>query len=285
MPWSWRRRCSPDVVLTDIKMPFMDGLELCGILTQRLPASKFVVFSGFDDFEYAKQAIKMNISEYILKPINASELTAVLLRLKAQLDEERTERRNMELLRRRYEESLPMLRGLFFTRLLDGRVARDRIMELAERYEVDLRGHTFAAAVVHMDKAREQGELPILSVQQLFEENLQLEGCRCQLFLYNESVALLAALGETTSIYDLIRVINRVCALAESYLGQRLTVGVGAPCAAPEDLPQSAAGARSALEYRGVVGKGQATTSGTWSRTRETAPRSRKATRRSSPAR
>lgn len=248
----------PDVVLTDIKMPFMDGLELCGILTQRLPASKFVVFSGFDDFEYAKQAIKMNISEYILKPINASELTAVLLRLKAQLDEERTERRNMELLRRRYEESLPILRGLFFTRLLDGRVARDRIMELAERYEVDLRGHTFAAAVVHMDKAREQGELPILSVQQLFEENLQLEGCRCQLFLYNESVALLAALGETTSIYDLIRVINRVCALAESYLGQRLTVGVGAPCAAPEDLPQSAAGARSALEYRGVVGKGQA---------------------------
>ena len=42
----------PDLVLTDIKMPFMDGLELCRILTERLPASKFVVFSGFDDFEY-----------------------------------------------------------------------------------------------------------------------------------------------------------------------------------------------------------------------------------------
>ena len=110
----------------------------------------------------------------------------------------------MELLRRRYEESLPMLRGLFFTRLLDGRVARDRIMELAERYEVDLRGHTFAAAVVHMDKAREQGELPILSVQQLFEENLQLEGCRCQLFLYNESVALLAALGLCAAIVAVV---------------------------------------------------------------------------------
>lgn len=46
----------PDVVLTDIKMPFLDGLELCRILTEQLPASKFVVFSGFDDFEYAKQA-------------------------------------------------------------------------------------------------------------------------------------------------------------------------------------------------------------------------------------
>ena len=87
----------PDLVLTDIKMPFMDGLELCRILTERLPASKFVVFSGFDDFEYAKQAVRMNVSEYILKPINAAELSDVLRKLKGQLDAERTERQNMEL--------------------------------------------------------------------------------------------------------------------------------------------------------------------------------------------
>ena len=67
----------PDVILTDIKMPFMDGLELCRILTDRLPAARFVVFSGFDAFEYAKQAIQMNVVEYILKPINADELSAV----------------------------------------------------------------------------------------------------------------------------------------------------------------------------------------------------------------
>lgn len=53
---------------------------------------------------------------------------------------------------------------------------------------------------------------------------------------------------------------------AESYLGRRLTVGVGAPVAAPEELPQSAAGARSALEYRGLVGKAGRSTSETWSR-------------------
>ena len=64
----------PDVVLTDIKMPFLDGLELCRILTEQLPASKFVVFSGFDDFEYAKQAIQYNIISYMLKPITLEEL-------------------------------------------------------------------------------------------------------------------------------------------------------------------------------------------------------------------
>ena len=105
----------PDVVLTDIKMPFMDGLELCSILTKRLPGSKFVVFSGFDDFEYAKQAVRMNVSEYILKPINAAELSAVLQKLKEQLDTERTERQNQETLRERYEESLPVLRSLFLS--------------------------------------------------------------------------------------------------------------------------------------------------------------------------
>ena len=91
----------PDVVLTDIKMPFMDGLELCSILTKRLPGSKFVVFSGFDDFEYAKQAVRMNVSEYILKPINAPELCGVLRKLKDQLDTERARRQDLETLRRR----------------------------------------------------------------------------------------------------------------------------------------------------------------------------------------
>ena len=95
----------PDVVLTDIKMPYMDGLELCRQLKQFLPASKIVVFSGFDDFEYARQAIGMNVSEYILKPINAPELSQVLSRLREQLDQQRLEHEDMENLRRKYEES------------------------------------------------------------------------------------------------------------------------------------------------------------------------------------
>lgn len=248
----------PDVVLTDIKMPFMDGLELCRILTDRLPASKFVVFSGFDDFEYAKQAIRMNVSEYILKPINAAELSAVLQKLKAQLDAERAERQNVETVRRRYEESLPVLRSLFLTRLLDDRIARDQVAELAARYGVTLDGSSWTVALAHLGSAAARNEMLTLSVQQLFEENMQLEGCTCQLFLYNDAVALLAGFREDVSIYQFVEAINRVCALCESYLGLKLTVGVGMACTAPEDLSQSAAGARSALEYRSLVGRGRA---------------------------
>ena len=188
-----------------------------------------------------------------MKPINAAELAGVLEKLDAQLDAERAERRNAEQLRRRYEESLPVLRGLFFTRLLDGRINRERMVELAERYDVDLGGGAFAAAIVHIDSAGPQGELVTLSAQQLFEENLSLEGGRFQTFLYNDSVALLAAMDARRDIYALLDAVNRVCALSESYLGRRLT-----PVAAPEELSQSAAGARSALEYRGLVGRGRA---------------------------
>ena len=100
----------------------MDGLELCGSLAELLPVSKFVIFSGFDDFEYAKQAIRRNVSEYILKPINADELSAVLRRLKAELDREREERRDTERLRIRYTENLPVLQELFYANLLSGRI-------------------------------------------------------------------------------------------------------------------------------------------------------------------
>lgn len=67
----------------------------------------------------------MDVSEYILKPINAPELMDVLNKLKDQLDRQRLERRDMETLRRRYEESLPVLREMFYARLLDGQIRAD----------------------------------------------------------------------------------------------------------------------------------------------------------------
>ena len=98
-----------------------------------------MVFSGFDDFEYARQAIGMNVSEYILKPINAPELSGVLARLREQLDERRLELRDLELLRRRYEESLPVLRELFYARLLAGQLSPEQVQERAALYEMCIR--------------------------------------------------------------------------------------------------------------------------------------------------
>ena len=244
----------PDVILTDIKMPFMDGLELCRILTDRLPAARFVVFSGFDAFEYAKQAIQMNVVEYILKPINADELSAVLRRLKDQLDRERAERRNVELLRSRYMENLPILRELFYTNLLDGRIEPGTERDRAAHLDIDLQGEEWAVGLAYIGSDRRDA-LSTLSIQNLLEETLTAD--RCKLSLYNDWVAVIVSLTESFTIYDLIRVLDRVCTLAASYLGLTLTVGVGAPCKELSGMARSAAEARTALEYRSMVGRGQ----------------------------
>lgn len=244
----------PDVILTDIKMPFMDGLELCRILTDRLPAARFVVFSGFDAFEYAKQAIQMNVVEYILKPINADELSDVLRRLKDQLDRERAERRNVELLRSRYTENLPVLRELFYANLLDGHIEPGTERERAARLDIDLQGEEWAVGLAYIGSDRRDA-LSTLSVQKLLEESLTAD--RCRLTLYNDWVAVIVSLTESFTIYDLIRVLDRVCTLAASYLGLTLTVGVGAPCKELSGMARSAAEARTALEYRSMVGRGQ----------------------------
>ena len=71
----------PDVVMTDIRMPYMDGLTLVAKIREKYPFIKILIFSGYDDFEYAKQAIKYRVTEYILKPVNGEELSEILTRV------------------------------------------------------------------------------------------------------------------------------------------------------------------------------------------------------------
>ena len=98
-----------DVVLTDIQMPFMDGLTLCQKVKENYKNTKVVLYSGFDDFEFARKAIHLEAEEYLLKSIGARDLEKVFRRLKDNLDKEFDERRNVENLFDYYQKSLPMI--------------------------------------------------------------------------------------------------------------------------------------------------------------------------------
>ena len=82
----------PDVVITDIRMPFMDGLALSRALKRSMPWVHIVILSGYSDFEYAKQAISLGVEEYLLKPVTVEELRAVLERLENKIEEEKKRR-------------------------------------------------------------------------------------------------------------------------------------------------------------------------------------------------
>ena len=95
-------KLQPDVVITDIKMPYMNGLELARNLKEENPGVRILILTGFDEFEYAKEAVHLEIEEYILKPINANELSECLKRLKNVLDKEREEKLNVRKLEQYY---------------------------------------------------------------------------------------------------------------------------------------------------------------------------------------
>ena len=83
------RDTNPDIVITDIKMPFMDGLELCRSLRTQMPWIGIIVLSGYDEFEYARQCIQLGVREYLLKPINSAALKEALDKVSSQMKEER----------------------------------------------------------------------------------------------------------------------------------------------------------------------------------------------------
>jgi len=253
----------PDVVMTDIKMPFMDGLTLGRRLTETMPGIKLLIFSGFDDFEYAQKAIQMGAAEYILKPINAQELTAVLQKIRGQLDAQFAEKRNIQRLREHYASSLPLLREQFYCQLLDGRVSEARIREQAERYEIDLSGSFWTAAILQYDTDSvektpigEQELIP-LSIKQLVDENL---GRRCcfKSLMYNDHIAVVASFSERSQVLSLIDGMNQICKLARRFLELTVTVGIGSPVDSLADLHHAADGARGALDYRVLMGSGRA---------------------------
>ena len=89
LAWAQIREKKPDIVITDIRMPFMDGLELSRLIKEELPQTEILVLSGHEEFEYAKECIRIGVSEYLLKPISREDLLA---RVKVTADKLREKR-------------------------------------------------------------------------------------------------------------------------------------------------------------------------------------------------
>ncbi len=260
----------PDVILTDIRMPYMDGLSLAERVRQRYPSIKIVIFSGYDEFEYAKQAIKLNVTEYILKPVNVEELTAILKRIKSNLDEEIEQKRNVSLLRENYRRNLPILREQFLNELVGGTASSQNMEERLMEYHIPLAGaKKWVAAAIDIGKEalgagrelplhRERDLIPI-SVKQLFGEKLE-QYCRCAVFTSSRAsgseLALIAAIDGENSQTGLIDVLGDICKEIRKILEVPVTVGIGHSCQDLKDIGGSYKSAMDALGYKAIVGAG-----------------------------
>ena len=124
-----------DVVLSDINMPRMSGLELSRILGEKYPDIIVILLTGYDDFEYAQEAIRNQVREFILKPITQIELSDVLKTIKEELDQERTSQLQQDMLKAKLDQSFPLLKERFLCRLISDSVSIDKLQDRRDFFQ------------------------------------------------------------------------------------------------------------------------------------------------------
>lgn len=149
------QKTQPDVLLTDIKMPFMDGLSLSRIVHQEFPDMKIIIISGYDDFEYARQAISVGVEQYLLKPITRASLQKVLTELKAKIESEQEQKNYQEKFQNETREYEQFSRTNFFMKVFEGRMPVQEIYEEAAKLSLRLNAPCYNLMMFSLLEKRE----------------------------------------------------------------------------------------------------------------------------------
>lgn len=140
------RQTKPDVLIADIRMPFMDGLALSKLVLQEFPRMKIIIISGYDEFEYAQQAIGLGVERYLLKPISKNTLLTVLEEVKGKIEGERAQQNYLVQFRQEAQDYEQYARRRFFEQIAAGQLTVQQIYERAEQLDLDLRAEAYAVA-------------------------------------------------------------------------------------------------------------------------------------------
>ncbi|MEG0712867.1 MAG: response regulator, partial [Niameybacter sp.] len=227
----------PDLVVADIKMPFMDGIHLTVEIRDRFPTIKVIILSGFDDFEYAQEALKLGVIRYILKPINAMEINTLLREVKLLLDEEILSKSNLSTLKVAYKKSLPLLRERFLNQWIEGHTERRVIEENLHALDIQLGNHPLVVAIMRPDEIYKQviqqasitnKNLLKLAIFNIAEEITQVEKLG-SLFARREGFIIVISLQEgehPKSSSHVFRGLEQIRSAVKKYLNTTLTIGV-----------------------------------------------------------
>ena len=152
----------PDILITDIRMPFMDGLELCKLVKKELPNIKILILSGYDEFDYAKEAIRLGVTEYLLKPISSGKLLEALNGVSESI---RSEKEDKDLVRKYMEEmreNTEHEKQKFFEQMIAGNLSMADALETGKKYEMNLSAGMYNLLLFRFtlgEENRKSGEL------------------------------------------------------------------------------------------------------------------------------
>lgn len=147
---------NPDIVITDIRMPGLNGLEMIEEVREHRMKTKFVIISGYREFKYAQAAVRYGVNEYLLKPIRQEELLQTLENLKEKFELQNEKANTEEQMRKQLEfNRIKLRRGLFFDILFQGGAKKEKltISNINEDYGYDFKEGFFQAVCIRLDHA------------------------------------------------------------------------------------------------------------------------------------
>ena len=144
-------RQQPDLLITDIKMPFMDGLTLARLAKKEVPGLKVVILSGYDDFNYAKQAINIGVEDYLLKPITKNALIERLTEIRSRYEDEKTQREYYEKFHREMQAYEKNSSRDFFEALVSGSLDMMEVYKRAEKLGLDIVAESYNVLIFTMN--------------------------------------------------------------------------------------------------------------------------------------
>ncbi|WP_239613736.1 response regulator transcription factor [Cohnella mopanensis] len=255
-------RETPDVVLTDIGMPFMNGIELTGELSLHYPNVKVIILTGYDDFEFAQQALKLQAVDYILKPVTAAELEAIVCKLAQEMDLERRQIQDYELLKRQMTENMPLLKERFLERLVTAPMTGKQIKESLSYFEIEWNGPYLIELAIDVDEF-EWSVSSTLSDQELIRfavyniaQEISAKYTGTAIFRDGGNRVLVLLSGEDSDeLHDnAMLVAEEIRNAVTAYLPIKISIGIGHTSQLTENVSIVHQSALSALDYRYVIG-------------------------------
>ncbi len=160
----------PDIIFTDIYMPFMDGIEFSKIVVEKYPHIKIIVLTGYEEFEYAKRSIKVGVADFLLKPIHDEEIKKVALQMKGKIQKERDHRAEYNKMKQQVEETLPYLKEKFLNELLYNHPEYEESRDKLLYFDIETEGEAFQVTVLEItyseiSKNRSEEERLVLGMQ------------------------------------------------------------------------------------------------------------------------
>ncbi|MDP4093090.1 MAG: response regulator [Bacillota bacterium] len=251
------RQIQPDLLITDIRMPFMDGLALIELVRKELPRTKIIIISGHDDFSYAQQAIRMGVEQYLLKPILKEKLVETLIALHKKMETEQKQQEYLEKFRREVQEYETFTSRRFFEQIVTGSLSVLEISETAKALDIDMNAPFYNIVLFSLNNTGYDGSVPesytdALAVLQDKIRQFIADHQELILFIWNVTTYAVLVKGGQDNIKmrtaDCIKNIQSYCTMASRDVNWHIACST--PVSRLGSIPACFAEASRVLSYR-----------------------------------